>query len=112
MTIALFMMLLMAFATIGALLTEAIKKGYDNAGKPYSANIIALINAAVLGCGGTIVAYLLMAIPFTAANIAFIPIMVGAVWIGSMIGYDKVVQLVTQVIALKSEKKEEEKIEE
>lgn len=112
MTAAIFMMLLAMFAVIGALLTEAIKKAYDNAGKSYSANAIALINAAVLGCGGTIVAYLLLAIPFTAMNIAFIPVMVGLTWLGSMLGYDKVVQLVTQVMALKSEKKEEEKIEE
>lgn len=108
MTAAIFMMLLAMFAVIGALLTEAIKKAYDNAGKSYSANAIALINAVVLGCGGTIVAYLLLAIPFTAMNIAFIPVMVGLTWLGSMLGYDKVVQLVTQVMALKSDKKEEE----
>lgn len=108
MTAAIFMMLLAMFAIIGMALTEAVKKVYENMGKPYSANVIALINAVVLGCGGTIVAYLLLAIPFTAMNIAFIPVMVGATWLGSMLGYDKVVQLITQVLALKSENKEKE----
>ena len=114
MTTTIFIMLLAMFAIISSLLTEGIKKAFDNAGKEYSANIIALINAAVLGCGGTIVAYILLAVPFTVANIVLIPVMVGLTWLGSMLGYDKVMQLVAQVVALRSDKNkdEEEKIEE
>ena len=107
MTTTIFIMLLAMFAVISSLLTEGIKKAFDNADKKYSANIIALINAAVLGCGGTIVAYILLAIPFTAANIVIIPVMVGLTWLGSMLGYDKVMQLVAQIVALRSDKKEE-----
>lgn len=107
MTTAIFMMLLAMFAIVGAFLTEGVKKVCENANKSYSANVIALINAIVLGCGGMIIAYILLSIPFTLVNIAFIPLMIGLVWLGSMLGYDKVMQLMTQILALKSEKKEE-----
>lgn len=103
MTTAIFLMLLAVFAIISSFLTQGVKKFFTNMNKPYSANMIALVNAAILGCGGTIVAYMLLSIPFTLVNIAFIPIMVGLVWLGSMLGYDKVTQLITQILAMKKE---------
>ena len=80
-----------------ALLTEAIKKAYSNAGKEYSANMIALINALVVGCGGTAVLYMLQAIPWTTNNIICLILMGIAVWVASMIGYDKMLQLLKQI---------------
>lgn len=80
-----------------ALLTEAIKKAYSNAGKEYSANMIALINALVVGCGGTAVLYMLLAIPWTTNNIICLILMGIAVWVASMIGYDKILQLLKQI---------------
>ena len=97
MTITLFVTMLTLGAGVTALLTEAIKKAYVNSGKDYSANIIALINAIVVGCGGTAVVYILCGLPWTVNNIICLILMGVAVWIASMIGYDKVIQLLKQL---------------
>ena len=90
------------------MLTEAIKKAYSNAGKEYSANLVALINAIVVGCGGTAVLYMLQAIPWTVNNIICMLLMGVAVWVASMIGYDKVLQLLKQLTSDPSKKEEGE----
>lgn len=101
MTITLFISILTIGAAVTALLTEAIKKAYDNAKKPYSANMIALIDAIVVGCGGTAVVYMLMNIPWTVNNVICLILMGTAVWIGATIGFDKVKQLVEQIADMK-----------
>ena len=101
MSIALFTILITIFSSISMLLTEAVKKAYSNAGKEYSANILALINAFVVGCGGTAVTYLLLGIAFTTTNIICLLLMGIVVWIGSMIGYDKIKQLIEQISVIK-----------
>ena len=108
MTITLFITMLTIGAGVTSLLTEAIKKAYSNAGKDYSANLVALINAIVVGCGGTAVLYMLRAIPWTVNNIICLVLMGVAVWIASMIGYDKVLQLLKQLTSEPTEKKEGE----
>ena len=97
MNITLFITVLTIGAAITALLTEAIKKAYSNEGKEYSSNIIAMINAVVVGCGGTAVTYMLLEIEWTVNNVICLILMGVAVWIGSMIGYDKIIQLLKQV---------------
>ena len=97
MTITLFVSMLTLGAGITSLLTEAIKKAYANAGKEYSANMVALINAVVVGCGGTAIMYMLMGISWTINNIICLFLMGIAVWIASMIGYDKIIQLLKQL---------------
>ena len=97
MTITLFISVLTFGAVATSLLTEAIKKWYANAGKDYSSNIIALVNAIVIGMGGTAICYMLMNIPWTVNNIICLVLMGFAVWIGSMIGYDKIIQLLKQI---------------
>lgn len=102
MTITLFITMLTLGAGVTALLTEAIKKAYANSGKEYSANVIALINAIVVGCGGTAVLYMLQDIPWTTNNIICLVLMGVAVWIASMIGYDKLLQLLKQIADVKT----------
>ena len=97
MTVTLFITFMTAAAAVNGLLTEAIKKAYENAGRKYSANVIALINAAVIGGLGMAAVYMLMGIPWTVNNIICLVIMAVAVWIGSMIGYDKIIQLLKQI---------------
>lgn len=97
MTITLFISMLTIGATLTALLTEAIKKAYDNAKREYSANSIALANALVVGCFGTSVVYTLMGIEWTASNFVCMVLMGICVWIGSMIGFDKITQLLKQL---------------
>lgn len=97
MTVTLFVTVLTIGALVSGLLTEAIKKAYANAKKEYSANIIALINAFIVGGGGTAVTYMLLNVPWGVNNIICMCLMVICVWIGSMIGYDKIIQLIKQI---------------
>ena len=97
MSITLFITMFTVGAAASALLTEAVKKFYANADKECSPNVIALVDAVVIGAGGTAVVYMLMDIPWTVNNIICLMLMAGCVWIGSMIGYDKVVQLLKQI---------------
>jgi len=106
MSITLFITILTIGGMVTALLTEAIKKMYANMKKDYSANIIALVNAIVVGCGGTAVVYMLMDIPWTVNNIICMVLMTVAVWIASMLGFDKVLQTVNQIANLNKEKAE------
>lgn len=101
MTITIFLLLIAICSAVSSLLTEGIKIWCKNAGKNYSANLIALINAVVVGCGGTAITYILMGIAFTLPNILCLVLMTGAIWLGSMIGYDKVIQLITQITNMK-----------
>ncbi len=103
MTVSLFATILTIGAGVNALLTEAVKKAYKNAGREYSANTVALIAAVVVGGLGTAAVYMLMGLPWSVNNIICLAIIIVAVWIASMIGYDKVLQLVKQVESMKQE---------
>lgn len=93
MNITIFMALFTIGSMAASLLTEAIKKGFQGT----STNMIALINAAVIGGLGTAGAYRLLNIPFTLNNIICLILMIICIWIGSMIGYDKVMQTIDQI---------------
>lgn len=108
MSVTLFITILTIGGAVTALLTEAIKKMYANMNKAYSPNIIALINAIVVGCGGTAVVYMLMDIPWEVNNIICMVLMAIAVWIASMLGFDKVLQTVTQIANMTNKEKESE----
>lgn len=106
MTITLFISIFTIGAALSGLLTEAVKKAYENAGKQYSANVIALIDALVVGGLGTAMSYMLLGIPWTVNNIICLILMVVVVWVGSMIGYDKVIQLFAQIKDIKGDSDE------
>lgn len=93
MTIEIFLFLFTIGSLISALLTEAIKKLDLN----LSINIIALIDAVIVGLLGTIAFYIIMGIVWSPANIVCIFLMALCIWIGSMIGYDKVMQTIAQL---------------
>lgn len=97
MTITLFIFILTIGSSIASLFTEALKKVFCNSKASYSANLLALITAIVVGCGGTTIAYLFMNIPWTLNNIICLVLMTICVWIGEMVGYDKVLQLISQI---------------
>lgn len=107
MTVTLFISIFTIGAAISGLLTEAVKKAYENAGRQYSANVIALIDAFVVGGLGTAVSYMLLGIPWTVNNIICLILMIVVVWVGSMIGYDKIIQLFAQLKDLKEDKADE-----
>ncbi len=102
MTVKVFVMLFMAYAIVSPLITMAVKKMLDDLNRKYASDIVVLIISAIVSICGTVLYYTYMAIPFTAINIAFIAVLWIFVWVGSMIGYDKVKEAIEQIIALKS----------
>lgn len=93
MTISLFLFLFAICSTVASLFTEALKKSTQK----ISSNILALVSAVVIGAGGTIITYIFCDIPFDSQNIVCIILMAFSIWIGSMIGYDKVMQTIEQI---------------
>jgi hypothetical protein len=92
MTVTMFLFMFTIGSAASSLLTQAIKKAVA-----LECNIVALINAVLVGILGTIAAYILMDVPFTLKNNVCIGLMTVCIWIGSMIGYDKVTQTITQL---------------
>lgn len=93
MTIELFMVMLTVGAAASSLLTQAMKKAFKN----LSSNMLALVDSVFIGGLGSIFAYQIMGIDFTPTNIIYIVLMAVCVWVGSMIGYDKVIQMIAQI---------------
>lgn len=93
MTIEMFIYLFTLGSMFASLLTQATKKAFPNV----SSNVLALINAALVGIAGMVCAYVILSIPFTVANIIYIALMGICIWIGSMIGYDKITQTIKQI---------------
>lgn len=94
MTIELFMILFTIGSAASSLLTEAMKKLCVKWASP---NIIALMDAIIVGLFGTCAAYILMGVTYTPQNIICIILMTICIWIGSMIGYDKITQTLGQL---------------
>lgn len=101
MTITLFMALLVVLAVAVSLLTEAVKKFFEGTKFTYSSNVVVLILSVVVGICGTAMAYISLGIAFTPPNIVCMVLMAVAVWVGSMAGYDKVIQMIEQVKNIK-----------
>ena len=97
MTISLFISIFTIGSLACGLITEAIKKTYENAKKDYSANVIALVDAIVVGGIGTAGAYMLLGIPWTVNNIICLLLMCVVVWLGATLGFDKVKQTLEQI---------------
>ena len=93
MTIELFMFLFTVGSLASSLLTQALKKAI----KDLSSNITALISALAIGVGGTLAAYILLNVELNAKNIICLVLMAACVWVGSMVGYDKVLQTIAQM---------------
>ena len=96
MSISLFVSIFVGGGLITMLLTQSIKQFYYNRGAQASPNVIALINALVVGGLGTAFAYMLLSIPWTVNNILCLIAMIILVWMGSMIGYSKILETFQQ----------------
>lgn len=108
MTVTLFISLFTFGSILCGLVTEAIKTAYKNADKEYSANVIALVDALIVGGIGTATAYMLMGIPWTVNNVICLCLMCVMIWLGAMVGFDKVLQTIEQIPKIKREDKEDE----
>lgn len=97
MTPVLFITLFAILTIVSGLITQALKQAFKNT---IATNILALIDAIFTGVGGSVTAYVLMSIPFTGTNILCIGLLTLGVWLGSMIGFDKIKQAIDQIVAL------------
>ena len=96
MSVSLFIAIFVGGGFVNILLTQAIKQFYYNRNEAASPNIIALISAIVIGGGGTAFAYSLIGIAWTINNILCLLAMMLFVWMGSMIGYSKILETYRQ----------------
>ena len=101
MSISLFITLLTAFSTVTSVVTEGAKKLFNKESIIYSSNILVFVIACIVGIGGTGIYYILDSIEFTTINIVCMILMGVATSIGSMVGYDKVIQTINQLKTLK-----------
>ena len=93
---SLFFALFVGGGLVNILLTQSIKQFYYNRKESASPNIIALVSALVVGGGGTAFAYMLLGVAWTVNNILCMFAMMLFVWMGSMIGYSKILETYRQ----------------
>lgn len=97
MTVEKFLVLLTILSVATSLITEAVKKFLSAKSTTYASNIVVLVISIIVGGIGTIVFYMCTGIPWTALNIVMIFLMIVANWLGAMLGYDKIMQAISQI---------------
>jgi len=83
------------------LVAEKVNRTERDTGIKYSSNVVVLILSLIIGVGGTALMYLFLEIAFTVANVMCMVLMAVAIWVGAMVGYDKVIQMIEQVKTLR-----------
>lgn len=96
MTLEVFLILLLAISIFTSLTVEAIKNFLGSA-YTGSSNIVAGVVAIVLGVAVGVFYCLLAEVAFSMNIILILIALVFLSWLGSMVGYDKVVQAITQI---------------
>lgn len=96
MTLEVFLMLLMAVSIFTTLVVEGIKKFV---GEKYNAssNVVAGIVAIVLGAVFGVCYCILAQVTITSQLVVILIALVFLSWLCAMVGYDKVVQAITQI---------------
>ncbi|MBQ0114008.1 MAG: hypothetical protein KBT03_12835 [Bacteroidales bacterium] len=97
MTVELFLTLLSIFSTLTALIVEAVKKLVEDKQITISYNFVALIVALIVGIGGTFAYYYIGKIAITGIECLYAFFMGLASALCSMLGFDKVKQLIDQM---------------
>lgn len=106
-SIQVFLLGLLIVSTITGLTTEAIKKLLDEAEKTYRSNLLAGIVAAVLSVGVGIAYILIADVGFTARSIICLVALIFMSWLCAMVGYDKVIQAISQFKVAKNRRGKE-----
>lgn len=96
MTVNLFITLVTILSLVSSLVTEAIKKAFNNT-RP---TLLAAVVSAVVGWGGGVAAYLLMDIAFTTPAIVALVLLAPIIWVGATVGYDKVMEIIKQILGV------------
>lgn len=95
-SIDIFLTGLMIISTLTGLATEAVKKIFTELKVTYHSNLLAGIVAAILSIGVGVGYTVFSGIAFTSQVITCIIALVFASWLGSMIGYDKIIALLNK----------------
>ena len=92
---------LLIVSVLTNLTVEGVKKLLDQTGRKYSANVLAAIMSVIISCG-VCVAYLIMNdIVFSVKIGVEIVILMYLGFLVSTVGYDKVIQTITQIKSTK-----------
>lgn len=96
MTVETFLTLLLVCAIVTSLMTEAVKMFLDSVNVKYVSNVVVLVVSILVGgIVGTI--YFMCIEEFQLNNhLVFTAIMIVANWLVAMLGYDKIIQTITQ----------------
>ena len=97
MTIQTFLVLLAVFSAVTSLFTEAVKLFLDSLKIKYASNLVVLGASVFVGGVGMSCVYLFQGYAWTLPNIISIFLMIAANWLVAMLGYDKVIQAITQL---------------
>ena len=87
----------MAVSSSTNLVTEAVKKVLDICKVKYHSDILAGIVSAVLSVGVSVGYALINGISFTAPTIVCIVALMFMSWLGSMLGYDKIIKHIKSI---------------
>ena len=98
-----FMLGVLITSTLTGLATEAIKKLFAEHSKNYSANTLAGIVSVILSVAIGIGYMMLSSISFNSQAIVYLVALVFISWLCAMVGYDKVVQAISQFKTAKPE---------
>jgi heme A synthase len=96
MTVETFLMLLTVCSVATGLVTEAVKKFLTSINVKYVSNVVVLVVSIFIGGGVVTVFYVLNEAIASNNQFIFTILMIVLNWLGSMIGYDKIIQTITQ----------------
>ena len=102
MSLHVFLIMLLACSILTTLTVEAIKKMFTN-GEARKANIIAAIVAVVLAIVIGIGYAIIFAVTVNATYVVLIIALCFLSWLCAMVGYDKVIQAISQITESKNE---------
>ena len=91
-----FMLGVLITSTMTGLATEAIKKILAEYSKNYYANTLAGIVSVILSVAIGVGYMMISGISFTSQSIVYLVALVFISWLCAMVGYDKVVQTISQ----------------
>lgn len=97
MSMEVFLMLLLAVSIITGLFTEALKKVLDEWGKVYKSNILAGAVSIVLSVVAGIGYMIMVETQFNAKMAVILIALILLSWLSAMVGYDKVMQAISQI---------------
>ena len=102
-----FMLGVLITSTLTGLATEAVKKLLAEHSKNYYANTLAGIVSVILSVAIGIGYMMLSSISFTSQTIVYLIALVFISWLCAMVGYDKVIQAISQFKTASAESKSE-----